>query len=467
MVTFSHTDRGTAESAWAAAGLSSAPDLPLDGNELARMGFVILAAHPDDETLGAGGLAATLSGLGAAVEVLLCTAGEGSHPESPSHTPGRLAAIRLEEFGHGLAALGLEGRWRFLGLPDRGLGLHAEAIAGAVREAAERLAASPEGPRRLVLVAPYRADGHADHDALGAVAAGVAASDGHGLLEYPIWYWHWAGPDHPGWRDWVKLHLGPAARQAKDRAMAAHGSQVRPLSPAPGDETLLSEDFLYHFARGYEMFAWTPPRTAGDRPHRSGEAEQIFDAVHRRAEDPWDYASSWYEQRKRSLTLAVLPRESYPAGLEVGCSIGMLTAELAARCGSLLALDASGVAVDRAGQRLGHLGHVHVDRMVVPGSWPDGTFDLVVLSEVGYYLPGDELAALWDRVEATLRPGGTLLLCHWRHPVDGWELDGETVHARARERLGWQPAGLYRERDFILEALVAPEVLPAAEPGTA
>ena len=90
----------------------------------------------------------------------------------------------------------------------------------------------------MVLVAPFRGDGHADHDALGEVAADVAARGGFGLLEYPIWYWHWAaGP--AGLAGLDQLQLDPAARGSQDRAMAAHATQVRPLSPAEGDETLL------------------------------------------------------------------------------------------------------------------------------------------------------------------------------------------------------------------------------------
>lgn len=452
MVTFSHTDLGTSESEWAASGLSAAPELPLGAAELAAMRFVVVAAHPDDETLGAGGFVASLLASGASVDVILCTAGEGSHPASPTHPPEKLAAVRLEEFAAGLAALGLEEHWQFLGLPDRGLGGHSAVIAEAIRAAVRR---HPVEPDRLMLVAPYRADGHADHDALGAVAADIAREDGHGLLEYPIWYWHWAGPGHPDWQDWVRCHLDLPARAAKERAMDAHATQTRPLSPAAGDEVLLNEDFLRHFSRGYEMFAWTPPREPA-AVRRSSDAELIFDGVHTRAEDPWDYDTSWYERRKRALTLASLPEESYPAGLEVGCSIGALTAELARRCRSLLAVDASGVAARKAAARLAGSPHVQVRHLVVPGTWPKGTFDLVVVSEVGYYLSPDELAAMWDRVEETIAPGGTLVLCHWRHPVDGWELDGEAVHVSARTRLRWESAGLYRERDFILEVLIAP-----------
>ena len=452
-MTFSHTDTGTSEAAWAASGLSTMPELPLDPTELAAMRFVVLAAHPDDETLGAGGLMASLVASGAKVEVLLCTAGEGSHPDSPTTTPEKLAQVRLAEFSEALTALGLKDHWTFLGLPDRGLAGQAEAIAGAVRGAAHRL---PGNADTLALVAPYRADGHGDHDALGAVAAEVAREDGHALLEYPIWFWHWASTQDREWRDWVRFHLDQPARRAKQRAMAGHATQVQPLSPLPGDETLLSSDFLEHFSRSFEVFAWTPAPPPSEEVYSSRDAEAVFDGVHDGSADPWNYTGSWYERRKRALTLAALPDPSYENCLEVGCSIGTLTAELAGRCRSLLAVDASGSAVRQARQLLEGLPGVHLEQRVLPGDWPEGNYDLVVVSEVGYYLAPEELATLWDRVEASLEPGGTLLLCHWRHPIKGWELDGDTVHALARQRLGWRTAGLYQERDFVLEVLVAP-----------
>jgi cyclopropane fatty-acyl-phospholipid synthase-like methyltransferase len=146
----------------------------------------------------------------------------------------------------------------------------------------------------------------------------------------------------------------------------------------------------------------------------------------------------------------------YERGLEVGCSIGTLTEDLAGRCRSVLAVDASGAAVRQARQRLEGHDRVRVEQRVVPGSWPEGTFDLLVVSEVGYYLAPAELADLWERVEEAVEPGGVLVLCHWRHPIEGWQLDGDTVHALARERLRWQTTGLYRERDFVLEILVCP-----------
>ncbi len=474
MVTFSHTDEGTDEAVWAASGLTAIAEFPLAREELACMRFVVLSAHPDDETLGAGGLLAQLHSLGAHVEVLLCTAGEGSHPDSETVSPGQLGTTRVNEFAAALAALGHAGNWRFLGLPDSALAGHGDAIAAGIRDAASRHAGPAD---QLVVVAPYRGDGHADHDAVGAAAAQVARDGGHGLLEYPIWYWLWATPDHPAWESWVRLPLDPATQEAKAAAMHAHASQVLPLSPLPGDEALLSAEFLRHFERPFEAFAWTPAtgrvaetrvsetrvaetrvsETGAVAPHSSADAERIFDDVHSASEDPWQYTTSWYERRKRALTLAALPREHYRSGLEVGCSIGTLTVDLADRCADLLAVDASSTALERAAERLALFPGVRTRQCTLPQEWPEGTYDLIVVSEVGYYLSPAEFGLLLEHVGASMAPDGTLVLCHWRHPVSGWELDGDTVHTLARDRLPWPAAGLYRERDFVLEILVAPD----------
>ena len=461
MVSFTHHDPGTAEDAWAGSGLPVLPELPLDESELAGMAFVILAAHPDDESLGAGGLMARLHDVGADTRVLLCTAGEASHPGSPTTTPEQLSAVRLREFGNALARLVPAAGWQYLGLPDGKLAGHRDALRSAVQQVvADAVGASGQPAEQIILVAPYRHDGHTDHDTLGSVAAEVAAAGGHGLLEYPIWYWLWAEPTAPEWQAWRRLPLTRTEQDAKVLAMGSHASQVRALSGQPGDEVLLPPAFLQHFQRSFETFAWNRPALpagAPSGPHAAADAEGIFDVVHQRSDDPWEYTTSWYEQRKRSLTLAALPRLRYEAGLEIGCSIGTLSVELAQRCGAYLAVDASSAALAHAAERLAHLPAVQTRQLTVPQDWPDGSFDLIVVSEVGYYLAPDEVAELFARVESSLLPGGTLVLCHWRHPISGWELDGDGVHAAARRQLRWADRGLYRERDFLLEVLIAPE----------
>ena len=469
-MSFTHQDTGTSEDAWAASGLAALPELPLDAGELAGQAFIVLAAHPDDESLGAGGLMARLRGLGARVTVLLCTAGEASHPDSPTTTPEQLAAVRLQEFGSALTHLLPDPDWRYLALPDGKLAGHRPEVHAALQHAitdTTHATGLPAG--RITLVAPYRHDGHTDHEALGSVAAEAAGAGGHGLLEYPIWYWLWADTADPAWQSWLRLPLDPAERRARAAAMSSHPSQVRPLSGQPGDEVLLPPAFLAHFDRPFETFAWQRPAAGapGASSYAAADAEGVFDAVHTGNDDPWQYTTSWYEHRKRTLTLAALPGLNYAAGLEIGCSIGTLSVELARRCTSFLAVDASSAALAHAARRLEHLPAARTRHLTVPQDWPDGRFDLIVVSEVGYYLAPGELAGLFERVEAALLPGGTLALCHWRHPISGWELDGDAVHAAARRQLGWADAGLYRERDFILEVLVAPGSAGEPQPATA
>jgi LmbE family N-acetylglucosaminyl deacetylase len=450
VVSFSHADTGTAESEWEGSGLAVLPELPLDLGELAGMAFVVLAAHPDDETLGAGGFLARLNAAGAAIDVLLCTAGEASHPDSPSTTPDQLAAVRLAEFRAAVSGLAPGAAREFLHFRDGHLDADRDRIAAAVRES---IAASGRPADRVVIVAPYRSVGHTDHDVLGSVAAEVAAQGGHGLLEYPVWYWLWASPADGAWESWVRVPLTADEQRAKAAALLAHTSQIQPLSDQPGDEALLAASFVDHFSRPWETFAWHRPAGGANT---AGDAERIFDEVHAGATDPWSYATSWYERRKRALTVAVLPDAEYGAGLEIGCSIGTLSVELAARCREFVAVDASSAALVQAAERLGSHPSARTLHLTVPQYWPDGRFDLVVVSETGYYLTAEELAELFARVKGSLNPGGTLLLCHWRHPVTGWELDGDTVHALARQQLRWPTAGLYREKDFVLEVFVSP-----------
>jgi len=173
-----------------------------------------------------------------------------------------------------------------------------------------------------------------------------------------------------------------------------------------------------------------------------------FDRMYADAADPWGFGSRWYEQRKYALTLAALPAPSYEDGLEIGCSIGILTSQLALRCRTLMALDPSSTALDAARTRVPE--GVQLVQGGVPGGWPTGSYDLVVLSEVGYYLDAADLERLLDLVERDLRPDGTVVACHWRHPVEDYPLTGDQVH----DVLGrWPRLSRTEEEDFLLEVL--------------
>ena len=144
----------------------------------------------------------------------------------------------------------------------------------------------------------------------------------------------------------------------------------------------------------------------------------VFDRIYARGEDPWDFEGSAYEIAKYHQTLAALPRARFACGLEVGCSIGVQTRRLAERCDTLLALDLAPAAVTRARARCAGLGHVTVREAQVPQDWPPGTYDLIVLSEVLYFLDRADLASLARLVLGSLRPEGAVLLVNWTGATD-------------------------------------------------
>jgi cyclopropane fatty-acyl-phospholipid synthase-like methyltransferase len=143
-----------------------------------------------------------------------------------------------------------------------------------------------------------------------------------------------------------------------------------------------------------------------------------FERIYASAEDPWNFRSSKYEREKYDATIAALPRPKFQAGLEVGCSIGELTRLLAERCESLLGVDTVAAPLKIAGARCAGLPHVRFAQMHVPATWPEGLFDLVVLSEVLYFLTPNDISALAARVNASLRNEAVVVLVNWLGRTD-------------------------------------------------
>ena len=153
-----------------------------------------------------------------------------------------------------------------------------------------------------------------------------------------------------------------------------------------------------------------------------------FDDVYAADADPWQFETSDYERSKYAATLAALPRPRFKSAFEIGCSIGVLTDALADRCDSLLAVDVSEAALSSARRRLAGKEHVRLERLSVPQEFPTERFDLVLLSEVGYYWATEDLHRAAERITASLWPGGVLVLVHWTLPVHDYPLTGDAVH---------------------------------------
>ncbi|MCL1497890.1 class I SAM-dependent DNA methyltransferase [Xanthomonas nasturtii] len=189
-----------------------------------------------------------------------------------------------------------------------------------------------------------------------------------------------------------------------------------------------------------------------------------FDSIYQQP-DPFGYATRWYEARKRDILLATLPKNQFARGWELGCSNGEVTRGLAARCEYLLATDMSAAAVEQAKQRVGERSNVEILQACHPQQWPVGSFDLIVLSEIGYYLGAAELDDLIVRIQDALTPDGLLLACHWKHPFEQAQLDGVAVHACIARLLTRPLAYRYEDSDFLLEAWTAQPLSVAQQEG--
>ncbi len=182
--------------------------------------------------------------------------------------------------------------------------------------------------------------------------------------------------------------------------------------------------------------------------------DDYFDRMYADAYDPWQLATRWYEQRKYAITMALLPRSRYRHAFEPGCSIGTLTTRLAARCDHVTAIDVADSAVRSADARLredGLRGRVTLARASLDKGWPHGPFDLLVLSEIAYYLDAAALAAVLGRECPRLQAGATVVAAHWRHEVADYPLSGDAAHAIIARTPGLRQLGGYRDRDVVIE----------------
>ena len=228
-------------------------DLPFaDLDSFAPGTVLILAPHPDDETLGCGGMIATACARGRPPVVVVLTDGTGSHSGSPSYPPARLRALREAEARTATALLGLPpDRLHFLGLPDTRAPHCGPAFEGAMRAVAGLARESGAG----TLCTTWQHDPHGDHVAAHLIGAAAAREVGAALLTYPVWGWTLPPDQVLPVMDIVGARLDIAAHLARKRsAIAAHESQCSDLiSDDPGGFRL-ADEMLANFQRPFEVF---------------------------------------------------------------------------------------------------------------------------------------------------------------------------------------------------------------------
>lgn len=171
------------------------------------------------------------------------------------------------------------------------------------------------------------------------------------------------------------------------------------------------------------------------RPDRS-LPPSYFEEMFQNSPDPWGLETRAYEAEKFDATVSALGGRIYARAFEVGCAGGSLTRRLAPSCASLLAIDVSETALDRARRKLADQPQVRFERMIFPQAKPDLVdADLIVLSEVAYYWDDADLALAGEWMRGAMVPGGDLLLVHWTGETD-YPQTGEGAVAALRKVLG-------------------------------
>lgn len=393
---------------------------------------VVIAPHPDDETLGAGGLIASLRQRGCEVTVIAVTDGENCYPGED------LGPVRPAEQAAALAQLGVdEQHVQRLHLPDSGLGQCEEALYSALLKRV---------PAKAHLVAPWTGDFHPDHEVCGRVALRLARSQGLMLTSYFFWTWHRGTPELLVNLPLVKLPLTLGLQAAKRQALLCHASQLH-----HGDDQPVLPAYLLEPAwRDAEAFlpAWDPARTS----------PEFFEAKYRAAADPWNFSSSESELARYDAVMAALGERHFVHGFEPACSIGVLTGRLAQVCDRVSAFDLSPTAATRAAERCAGLPSVEVHCASLLDLVPDPTVDLVLLSEIGYYFTTEQWTGILDRLVSSLQAGCTVVGVHWL----GFSVDhitsGDEVHTAMRANARLRLRKEERHGTFRLDLF---EVLPA------
>jgi len=154
----------------------------------------------------------------------------------------------------------------------------------------------------------------------------------------------------------------------------------------------------------------------------------FFEKKYQQTSDPWNFEKSSYELERYDAVLESLVGQRYRSAVEPGCSIGILTAQLAPLCDHLLAFDFSATAAKSAAARCEGMPQVEVECHELSETFAFNDFDLVVLCEIGYYFPEPVWKRLVDRMTTQLGPGSTVVAAHWLGHSEDHELSGDQVH---------------------------------------
>ncbi len=167
----------------------------------------------------------------------------------------------------------------------------------------------------------------------------------------------------------------------------------------------------------------------------SSLSTEYFETIYAKNEDPWNFETSEYEREKYKTTLEALPKNLYENALEVGCSIGVLTYQLAAKCKKLTSIDVSSKALEIAKKRCAGLPQVHFEQKSFLDDFPSQNFDLIMVSEVAYYLSEKDWDLAMQKIDHWAMPKAHIVLVHWLPEVPDYPQTGDQVHERFKQKI--------------------------------
>jgi len=386
--------------------------------------LLVLAPHPDDESLGCGGLIKLIKNLGKKVYVVFITSGSASHPNSKTHPADVLAKTREAEALKACQNLGLDSEnLHFIQQQDGKL-VQLDTIA--LEKLSLEIYRIFEHKSINTVAMPWRRDPHPDHIVthnLGDLILGKLGAE-ITKMEYPIWLWKNGKP-----ADWpLNAEVKPYRLDITEvfnfkwNAIKAHRSQLGEIITDDRYGFVLTEELLEPFNSNTEYFFLTK------RKNLETLATDYFEDLYTEKIDPWNFRHSSYEQEKYKNTIVALKPNRYANCLELGCSIGIQTQLLSKICDHILAIDISPTAIAAARSYCALDDKVTFLAGDITKMFPNGSYDLITCCEIGYYLNTEDLLTLFKNIDHQLLPNGKLLMVHWTPFVPDYPLTGDEVH---------------------------------------
>ncbi|MGO1767079.1 hypothetical protein CAP48_06455 [Advenella sp. S44] len=360
---------------------------------------LILSPHPDDETLGCAQAIAAACDSGRKVFVVVITNGNLSHPGSLRYPKAALAALRRQECMNALDVVGgVNVVPVFMDYDD-------QCAPNTVSEQIACIARLEQLVRECKITAVWTSweqDPHCDHQRVARLGELLLARQPQLVLfKYPIWGRFL--PEAQAVEGTLYQFTGTGDRNRKARALECYRSQMTSLIDDDPQGFVMAPETRAHFLDTPELFI------SYDIAARALE----FDALYMNDSDPWQFLTSEYENSKYVTTLSALPRPRYRRAIEAGCSIGVLTEKLSARCDEVIGLDISGVAVDLARARNRHIPQIQFRQAPLPQAWPQESADLIVLSEILYFLDVMQIEQLAGQIARTWEKNGDCIVVNF------------------------------------------------------